>query len=888
MNSIQIYIGDARLDLFDDESISVTQTIQNVKDISKIFTDFSQTFTVPASPKNNTIFKHYYNYDIVNGFEGRNKSEGRIDLSMSIFKKGYIQLMSCQLKENKPYSYKITFYGNASIIKDKIGDSKLSDLETLNELSFNYSGANIQSRLSLDPTTNDLVVPLITCLDISDLEDLDNPRLYYDSVSHTSTGNGDGNLFYSSGHKHGLRYNQVKPAIRVDRIIQAIEEDYNIVFDRTGFFDTSNTPYYNMFMWISKDKGKIRYRGEDDPSYNIQINNFVDEDLGNPTSDIVYLGTPSKIYNPTRATYQKTITINTTDNSTPYKITILKNSQIWWEKEGLTGSQVLNVEDFGMKPQAGIYEYSITCGSAIIFTKFDIEFIHTTKSGLVSHLFSSTGVSITENFRYELTEQLPDMSILDFLTGLFKMFNLTAYIKNNGDIAIETLNSYYYGGKEWDITKYVDTSESEVAVSIPFKQIDFNYSGNKTLNVDKLSQTTNAIWGQTTYDAGIENLGNSTFKLDLPFSHMQFERLKNEGTSTYTPIQIGRSVGIELKEISEAPLMFYPIKVAQTIGFKNLDGAYAVEVTNINVPSNTLSLASGTYKDSLHYKEEFSEYLVGSETSIEFTDTLYSKYYNEYISNIFDPKQRLITLTAYLPNSILLNYSLADIFIVNNKKYRINSIVSELTSNKSRLELLVHTKLEEVTIPISGENPIISVIGGNVTVEAGTTYTDLGATATDAEDGDLTSSIVVTNNVNTSNYGNAQFVIYNVTDSSGLSATAYRMVTIQDTIAPTGVSVVRNQNLLVTINSIPVRITGADSGSGIKTFSLYVKEHYGGVLYTLQGVYYREVDAVITGLNPATKYDFYVVAKDVAGNSTTSAIASDTTATSIKIDPNSI
>ena len=64
MQSIQLYINNERVDLFEDESVSLTQTIQNVKDIKSIFTDFSQSFSVPASKSNNKIFKHYYNYDI--------------------------------------------------------------------------------------------------------------------------------------------------------------------------------------------------------------------------------------------------------------------------------------------------------------------------------------------------------------------------------------------------------------------------------------------------------------------------------------------------------------------------------------------------------------------------------------------------------------------------------------------------------------------------------------------------------------------------------------------------------------------------------------------------------------------------------------------------------
>jgi hypothetical protein len=64
MNKVDIYINGFRLDLFDDEEITINLSVQNVQDISKVFTDFTQGFTVPASAWNNAIFQHYYRSDI--------------------------------------------------------------------------------------------------------------------------------------------------------------------------------------------------------------------------------------------------------------------------------------------------------------------------------------------------------------------------------------------------------------------------------------------------------------------------------------------------------------------------------------------------------------------------------------------------------------------------------------------------------------------------------------------------------------------------------------------------------------------------------------------------------------------------------------------------------
>ena len=61
--------------------------------------------------------------------------------------------------------------------------------------------------------------------------------------------------------------------------------------------------------------------------------------------------------------------------------------------------------------------------------------------------------------------------------------------------------------------------------------------------------------------------------------------------------------------------------------------------------------------------------------------------------------------------------------------------------------------------------PVITLVGdAQITVEVGTTYTDLGATASDNYDGDITTDIVTVNNVDTSVIG-SYTVTYNVTDT---------------------------------------------------------------------------------------------------------------------------
>ena len=64
---IQLYIENVQVDVFQDGSINIVSSIKDFRSPDKLFTDFSRNFTLPATARNNKVFKHYYNYDILDG-----------------------------------------------------------------------------------------------------------------------------------------------------------------------------------------------------------------------------------------------------------------------------------------------------------------------------------------------------------------------------------------------------------------------------------------------------------------------------------------------------------------------------------------------------------------------------------------------------------------------------------------------------------------------------------------------------------------------------------------------------------------------------------------------------------------------------------------------------
>ncbi|MFL2594248.1 MAG: beta strand repeat-containing protein [Flavobacteriaceae bacterium] len=90
------------------------------------------------------------------------------------------------------------------------------------------------------------------------------------------------------------------------------------------------------------------------------------------------------------------------------------------------------------------------------------------------------------------------------------------------------------------------------------------------------------------------------------------------------------------------------------------------------------------------------------------------------------------------------------------------------------------------TVQVVESTPPVITLGGNssVSLEVLSTYTDAGATALDNYDDDITSSIVLTGNVDHTTVG-TYMLRYNVSDSSGNAATeVVRTVVVEDTTDP--------------------------------------------------------------------------------------------------------
>jgi len=719
MVQIQLFVDGQEVELYKDESVTLTQSIQDILNIEKVFTDYSRTFNVPASKTNNKIFKHFYNY-YIDGFDARNRVVAELHLNYKPFKKGKIKLEGVQLKNNEAQSYKLTFFGETITLKEKFGEDQLGSLTQLYNFSFLYNDTNIAAYMAngLDGNIgshqieNAVIIPLITHTD----------RLIYDSGDDTADTN---NINYDilDTNVHGVKFSQLKPAIRLLAIIRAIEYKYDIQFS-DDFFSTSNLAFYQLYMWLHTKEGNLFT--DNDAQYIVEGFTNVVGDINDIKG--VHNSYFKNQFNDDKNKREMKVRV-TPSGSDEYNLVVKKDGEEFKRFDGLTG-ETTNGESSGSKAfeiPEGDYTFYIETSAASTFD-VSINVLNDPTSWLRSKKdIDFTGsAEVLADEEVTITAHVPEMKVIDFITGIWKMFNLTSYVNKEGVIVVQTLDSFYASSsKTWDITDHVDKTEKIVDSVIPYNNVEMGYEGTDTFLAKNHLSLANKPWGQLSYKLASDE--GDEYKFKVPFEHMKFERLKDVSNTDDPLIMYGWSVDSKQQPTIGKPLLFYPVVPVATIAAVGLDGTRK-NIPAPYMPSNSLNINRGyglaVAAQSLNFHSEYDEY-----DAVPNEKTLVKTYYEEYLKDIFDPRKRLVFMSAYLPLSITEQLNLADKIIVFDKLYRINKITTNFETNKSDLELT--NILEERTFNNSVYSFEIDLSSLNIFADATYLTADMGNVTTD-------------------------------------------------------------------------------------------------------------------------------------------------------------
>jgi len=705
MNKVDIYVNGFRLDIFDDEQISINLSVQNVQDISKVFTDFTQGFTIPASPRNNEILQHYYNANIteslittevggspvwnsigitwnsfnttwnsgttttstVNTFDGRFRQEARIEINSLPFRTGVIEVENVQLKGTEPYAYTLTFYGDVVTLTDLFGEDYLYDLD-FSELNHQYTDTAIFNKLTTDDDTG-LFYPL--CSPVK--------NWFYSSAS---ADHDDNNIaFHNVNEEHGIHYYELKPALKVTNILTAIGAKYGITF--TGAF-LSATPFVDLSLWLHRFEGYLFSGGNDIAYQLINMNRNTGSGSQFSLTTDTWTVVDSKQYD---------LQITMANVSAAYELAVFRN--------GVFDFSVLVAAHAASSVTTTMAALSFAAGDTVqLFIRpqsnTSMTYQCTDYSGIDSDTASVSfsvdqTLSATYSFLVVVSDLMPEIKVKEFLAGILKMYNMVIVPTTSTTFLLQPLEDWYAAGTDQNYQTYLDITEYAVNRPPLYREIEFKYQETQAILGFQYLQTNNVGFGDLNNTFTFDG---EQFLIEVPFECPLFERLTDLHTGGLTNVLVYKSITSETNEDGifnpylGAPILFYGYfddydLTANPVAFVNSDNNTSRRV-NVAWYANTSNrYSSAAASNTITFGADIDPFHLRS-----VNQSLYNNEWSDYITDLYAKARRVYNVEAVLPIGKIITLNLQNAIIWNNTKYLINNVSLNMTTGKASFELL--------------------------------------------------------------------------------------------------------------------------------------------------------------------------------------------------------
>ena len=541
--SLEIYVEGVRLDLFEDESVTIKSSVKDFKDIDKVFTSFSRKINIPASKVNNKVFKHYSNSAITSGgFDARALKSAELKLNGISLEKGKVSLESVKKLNGEVNMYSIRFYGALTEFKKRLGEDYLHNINT----SFdNIANPNYESLLS----DNLLFQPALAFC----LASTQNRFIYHSTDSDYAATEGlanTKNIAYVDATRtdqYGVSSDELVGAYKVGSMLDRLQDHYNITL--TGAIRAQYVQLYRLLLNSAGRKNENNQLITYDPySYplterDITVPSPFADDFDTSTNtgsrllasvdhseygqSVIRLKGDFRSFYTTGTTlielfngnyrevtrgidYRPKLGVCVQTSLSNFEVVVLKDNE---EIGTITESTAQGTDTFTYTAPEG----SATTGGFfgdVITDRGDISFIvkaagagsvtvsyrfigHTQailngfdgyviNSGTQNGSYDSFTVttSATGEDGYIVSSFLPKMKVKDFFGVLMKQFNLipTVTINDDGvhDINFKHYDYYINQGTERDLTAYVDNSTETIAPANYYSGISFNHNEPET------------------------------------------------------------------------------------------------------------------------------------------------------------------------------------------------------------------------------------------------------------------------------------------------------------------------------------------------------------------------------------------------------------------------
>ena len=233
MLQIYVYVDTGarfELDLYKEEPLKLTISVEDTKDLPRVNSAFSQSFRIPATQNNSKVFQWWYEVNTVD-FDITRRVAADIYVDGLFYKSGHIRIQAAYVNdETSQVDLEVVFFGETRDFSSQIGEITLNKLN-LTSLNHELTLTNVQNSWAGLLANGDVRYALA---DRGYSYDDAGVVLEDSEIADTSQ-----HTYSFQKSQHPLNINQLTPMVRAKAIIDAIFEQTEYTYSSDSFFTTS-------------------------------------------------------------------------------------------------------------------------------------------------------------------------------------------------------------------------------------------------------------------------------------------------------------------------------------------------------------------------------------------------------------------------------------------------------------------------------------------------------------------------------------------------------------------------------------------------------------------------------------------------------------------------
>lgn len=681
------------LDIDEDEDISLSFAVSEVKDFSTRKSSRSDSFSLPFTDTNNQFFNHLYNVNLSTGdfdIYQRTNCEIRVDSLPQI--KGYLYVNSINLTSER---YEVTIIGEVGNLKDELGEKKLSDLDNDWMTTFTHA-------LTKDNIVNSWDFNVTYASTPQDQSGIVYPFINYGIDNRVWTLGGANDIRSSSTP---IQPYEFKPAFRVKTLFERILAEAGYSYD-SNFLDNDDFEFDRIYMNLASEYDVVKYtpilygfKAYDTTNQTISTSNGVSVKINNTSESY----DSASAYNSSQSEY-------TVQQDGTYVFKIVSN--VTWTASGgetnalwkyffiVNGTAVVTSADFVLTSSGTenvILNIPINLVAtnvvSIAISAYDPVTDAPLNSFVLNNGLNTSYWEITRQpnqpngSTIQLIDNLPNIRQTDFIKSIFEHFNMFVEPKqdNPTELLIEPYPDYMDRGTTVDWTDKLDLNkEVQIIPTTEFRNKNLYYKWKEGKNYAAFYAQENREYnyGSYTYEDK-SNLTEGDFTNYTIFAEPTNSAVRTNGTTAIWELCVmdlsSRDRNGTVVPSKDVPRMFFFRK-------KILDGGktyYIYDEATATADAVTAYGYAGHYSDipastgivDLNWSEQSPIYNFDILNN-GGAQNVFTTYWQSYFNEIYSSEARLLKGKFYLTPIDIHNLRFNNKVFVKDCFYRINKITN--------------------------------------------------------------------------------------------------------------------------------------------------------------------------------------------------------------------